>query len=317
MELTLAIDQLTRSDVPIAGGKAANLGELTCARMPVPPGFAVTVTAYDEFLEAAGLRSRIDSLLRPEPATGGNEALAREMRSLIANAEMPGPIASAIAAAYGAMAPGPVAVRSSATAEDLAEASFAGQQETFLNVEGEAAVIRAVQNCWASLFEERAVHYRANAGFAHCDAKMAVVVQRMVQADTSGVMFTLNPVTGDRSQLLIEAVYGLGEAVVSGVVTPDLYIVEKSSGIILDRQVTAQDRELVQRRAGSSGTELNEWVPVGHDRRSEPKLADAEIRQLAAIGASLERHFGCPQDIEWAAQSEAFYILQARPVTGL
>jgi pyruvate,water dikinase len=316
MELTLAIDQLTRSDVPIAGGKAANLGELTCARMPVPPGFAVTVTAYDEFLEAAGLRSRFDSL-RPEPATGGNGALAREMRSLIANAEMPGPIASAIAAAYGAMASGPVAVRSSATAEDLAEASFAGQQDTFLNVEGEAAVIRAVQDCWASLFEERAVHYRANAGFAHCEAKMAVVVQRMVQANRSGVMFTLNPVTGDRSQLLIEAVYGLGEAVVSGVVTPDLYVVDKSSGAILDRQVAAQDRELVRCRNGSPGPEPNEWVPVDPERQARQKMADAEIGRLAEIGACLERHFGCPQDIEWAAQSEAFYILQARAVTRL
>jgi pyruvate,water dikinase len=317
MDPILPLARLGKSDVSLVGGKAANLGEILRAELPVPPGFVVTVGAYDGFLEATGVGADLDLLFHLEKAgetrTGGTD----EIRDLIANAEMPQAIALAVTDAYQHMGAGPVAVRSSATAEDLAEASFAGQQDTYLNVQGEAQVLRAIQNCWASLYGAHAVHYRAMAGFDQSDVRMAVVVQQMVQADRSGVMFTLNPVTNDNSQVLIEAVYGLGEACVSGVVTPDMYIVEKVSGTVLDRQVQHQDRQLVRRTVTAPSGEFNEWVEIERERRSAQKLGDEEIGRLAQLGARLEQHFGCPQDIEWAAEEGAFFIVQARPVTTL
>jgi pyruvate,water dikinase len=317
MEPILLIARLRKSDVPMVGGKAANLGEIINAELPVPLGFVVTVGAYDEFLEATGVGADLDLLFHLEKEGETRTGGADEIRDLIANAEMPEAIAWAVADAYHQLGEGPVAVRSSATAEDLAEASFAGQQDTYLNVQGEAQVLRAVQNCWASLYGAHAVHYRAKAGFGQSGVRMAVVVQQMVDADRSGVMFTLNPVSNDDSQLLIEAVYGLGEACVSGVVTPDMYIVEKDSGTVLDRQVQPQDRQIVRRSVPAAGGEFNEWIEVERERRSAQKLGDEEIGRLAQLGVRLEQHFGCAQDIEWAAEGEDFYIVQARPVTGL
>src|SRR5262249_5645179 len=194
MERVLPIARLRKTDTAIAGGKAANLGEVMNAAIPVPPGFVVTVSAYDEFLDLTGVAADLDLLLHVEQADWPRAIAENGVQDRIANAEMPHMIASAIADAYHAIGQGHVAVRSSATAEDLAEASFAGQQDTYLNVRGEAHVLRAVQNCWASLYGSHAVHYRATAGFSQPSVRMAVVVQRMVEADRSGVMFTLNPV---------------------------------------------------------------------------------------------------------------------------
>lgn len=317
MEPILTISCLRKSDVSIVGGKAANLGEIISAELPVPPGFVVTVSAYDEFLEATGVRGDLDLLFHLEKEEATRSGRADEIRDLIANTEMPHMIASAVADAYREIGQGPVAVRSSATAEDLAEASFAGQQDTYLNVQGEAEVVRAVQNCWASLYGAHAVHYRVTAGFGQSAVRMAVVVQHMVQADRSGVMFTLNPVTNDNTQVLIEAVYGLGEACVSGIVTPDMYIVDKDSGTVLDRQVQPQKRQLVRCTVATPSGEFNEWTDVDRERGSAQKLGDEEIGRLARLGARLEQHFGYAQDIEWAAEDGAFYIVQARPVTGL
>jgi pyruvate, water dikinase len=318
-KLVLPIASLAREDVSLAGGKGANLGELTRAGILVPPGFVVTVGAYDRFLEEAGVRPQAEALLGNLDVDDGAamERVAAATRDLITAAPMPEPIADAIADAYRQSGEGPVAVRSSATAEDLAEASFAGQQETYLNVEGGADVLHAVQKCWASLFEARAVHYRATTGFGQLDVKIAVVVQRMVQSDRSGVMFTVNPVTTDEGQILIEAVYGLGEGVVSGVLTPDMYVVDKASGALVDCQITPQVQELVRRQGAGPGEEPNQWAPVDWGRRAGQKLSAEEIAALAVMGSSLERHFGCPQDIEWAAESGTLYIVQARPVTGL
>jgi pyruvate,water dikinase len=312
MELVLPIACLRRTDVAMVGGKAANLGEVINAAIPIPPGFVVTVAAYEEFLADTGVGAYLDLEKADEP-----RATTNGIRDLIANAELPQVIASAVADAYHAMGQGPVAVRSSATAEDLAEASFAGQQDTYLNVRGEPQVLRSIQDCWASLYGSHAVHYRAAAGFGQAAVKIAVVVQQMVEADRSGVMFTLNPVTNDNSQVLIEAVYGLGESCVSGVVTPDMYIVAKNAGIVLDRQIQPQARQLARRSGGSSGEGFNEWVDVDGARRSVQKLADEEIGRLVEMGVRLEQHFGCPQDIEWAIEGEDIYVVQARPVTGL
>jgi pyruvate,water dikinase len=315
MEPVLPIASLRKSDVSMAGGKAANLGEILKAELPVPPGFVVTVGAYDEFLRATGVGADLDALFELEKGQAIEANRADDLRHRISNATMPQVISSAVAGAYQQMGLGPVAVRSSATAEDLAEASFAGQQDTYLNVQGEVEVLRAVQNCWASLYGEHAIHYRATAGFSQSAVRMAVVVQQMVEADRAGVMFTLNPVTDDPTQVLIEAVYGLGEACVSGMVSPDMYIIDKGSGSVLDRQIQPQERQLVRRSRPSSDDEFNEWTEVEAARRSSPKLCDHEIAQLVEMGARLEQHFGCPQDIEWAIEREAVYIVQARPIT--
>ena len=306
-----------KDDVSLAGGKGANLGELTRAGVQVPPGLVVTCDAYFRFLDDAGLRPQIERLFGDLQANDRAELdrVALQVRQLITGAPMPAWLVSPISAAYENMGAGTVAVRSSATAEDLAEASFAGQQSTYLNVEGKAEVVRAVQKCWASLFEPQAIFYRARAGFDHGNVGMGVVVQRMVQADRSGVMFTINPVTNDDRSMVIEAVFGLGEAVVSGLVTPDMYVVDKGSGAILDRQIVAQEQELVRRPNVTRDEEQCHWVPVPFERRFQPKLSDDEIDELAAIGRRIEDHFSCPQDIEWAWNDGAYWIVQARPVT--
>jgi pyruvate,water dikinase len=316
-KLIASIADVCKDDVALVGGKGANLGEMTRAGIPVPPGFVVTVHAYSRLLDEAELREQAERLLddldindRPRLETA-----AAAIRRLITAAEMPEDVASEIAIAYQQMALGAVAVRSSATAEDLAEASFAGQQETYLNVEGEAHVVRAVQNCWASLFEDRAIFYRGGKGFGQLEVGIAVVVQSMVQSDRSGVMFTVNPVTNDHGQVLIEAVYGLGEGLVSGLVTPDMYVVDKASAAVLQRQLVPQEQEFVRRPQGQSGEDPNHWVPIESGRRTTQKLSDMEIGELATLGRRLEKHFGCAQDIEWACESGSFCIVQSRAVT--
>jgi len=315
--LIASFSAVGKDDASLAGGKGANLGELTRAGVRVPPGLVVTCDAYFRFLHEAGLRPEIERLLGGLDCNDRArlEGVAMEAKHMVTSALMPAWLVSPISAAYENMGAGTVAVRSSATAEDLAEASFAGQQSTYLNVEGAAEVVRAVQNCWASLFEPQAIFYRAHAGFDHSGVGMGVVVQRMVQAERSGVMFTVNPVTNDNSSVVIEAVFGLGEAVVSGLVTPDMYIVDKGSGVVLDRQVVAQEQELVRRPTATRDEEQCHWVPVAFERRFRPKLSDEEAGELAAIGRQIEQHFGCPQDIEWALHEGMFWIVQARPVT--
>lgn len=311
----IRIEEVGKDDVAVVGGKGANLGELVRAGISVPPAFVVTSQAYFGLLECAGLRAGIERRIAGLDVND-NAALntvAAEIKALIAAAEMPPDVATDIASAYREQGEGHVAVRSSATAEDLAEASFAGQQETYLNIEGAADVVRAVQNCWASLFEPRAIFYRAGAGFDHMKVGIAVVVQKMVQSERSGVMFTLHPVTNDRSQVVIECVYGLGEAIVSGMVTPDSYVVDKASGAMLDCQVVPQEQELI--RCPDTSEDENHWQPVDWDRRPRQKLSNREASELATIGARVEDHFGCPQDIEWAHAGGAFYIVQARAVT--
>ena len=315
--LIASIADVCKDDVALVGGKGANLGELTRAGIPVPPGFVVTVHAYSRLLDEAKLREQAARLLDDLDINDRSrlEATAAEIRRLIAAASMPGDVASEIAFAYRQMDQGPVAVRSSATAEDLAEASFAGQQETYLNVEGEAHVVQAVQNCWASLFEDRAIFYRASKGFGQLDVGIAVVLQCMVQSDRSGVMFTVDPVTNDDGKIVIEAVFGLGEGAVSGLITPDMYVVDKASGAVLDHQLVPQEQEFVRRPQRQSGEEQNHWVPIESGRRRAKKLSDPEIRKLTKMGCLLEQHFGCAQDIEWACEDSSFYIVQSRSVT--
>ncbi len=302
------------------GGKGANLGELTRASIPVPPGFVVTADTYFHFIQQNALEPLIKKELFGLDVHDSRmlNDRAANIRRRIVEAPMPAHIADEIREAYRQLGEGPVAVRSSATAEDLPETSFAGQKSTFLNVVGEDNVVRAVQACWASLFEGRAIFYREEAGYDHTKVGLAVPVQRMVQSEKSGVMFTVEPVTSDSSKITIEAVYGLGEGIVSGEISPDLYILHKESLQIASKTVTPQDRQFVKSTDSNGHHEgANVWVEVPGDLREAQKISDEEIRELARIGRAVEQHYGAPQDIEWAYEHGQFYLTQARPVTTL
>jgi pyruvate,water dikinase len=311
--------EVGKQDIPLVGGKGANLGEITQAQIPVPPGFIVTARTYSRFLEQSGLRPTIEKLLSHLDYNDSArlQRVSEEIKSLIRSAPVPQQIATDIKEAYRQLGGGPVAVRSSATAEDLADASFAGQQATFLNVVGEDEVVDAVRACWASLFEARAIFYRADKGFEHMKVFIAVPVQRMVQSSRSGVMFTLEPVSGDRSKIAIEAVFGLGEAIVSGEITPDLYVLDKASLRILEKRVASQERQFVRNPEAGAEDGANVWLGVPGELREQQKLTDEQIVALAAIGKRVEKHYDFPQDIEWAEEGGELFILQTRPVTAL
>ena len=309
-------NEVTKKDVPIVGGKGANLGEMTNANIPVPPGFIVTADAYFDFLKKAKLMDEIRNLLQPlDPGDSKQlQQIAAEIKQLILDATMPPELAKEIQQAYIKMGRGLVAVRSSATAEDLPEASFAGQQRTFLNVQGGKEVVAAVQGCWASLFEPRAIFYRHHQGFDHFKVGIAVPVQKMIQSQASGVMFTLEPVTSDSSKIVIEAVYGLGEAIVSGEVTPDLYIIDKEGLRISTKKIGRQEWQLIRNPAGGD-KEANIKVPLQPPSQTEQKLSDEDIISLAKLGKQLEDWYQFPQDIEWAKDEKEIFIVQTRPVT--
>jgi pyruvate,water dikinase len=309
-------EEVGKTDIPLAGGKGANLGELTKAKVPVPPGFIVTADAYFHFLKKAKLTKKIRHYLENLDRKDSKrlEEVASQIKELISEAPMPAEIAEEIKQAYEKLGRGLVAVRSSATAEDLPEASFAGQQRTFLNVHGELEVVVAVQGCWASLFEPRAIFYRTQHGFDHLKIGIAVPVQKMVQSEAAGVMFTLEPMTNDESKIVIEAAYGLGETVVSGDLTPDLYTVDKEGLRILDKSIAKQEWQLV-RNPAKDEEENNIKVPVPTPDQTRQKLMDEDIVALAKIAKEIEALYQFPQDIEWAKEKGELYIVQTRPVT--
>jgi pyruvate, water dikinase len=307
---------VTKKDIPLVGGKGANLGEMTNAGIPVPPGFIVTSTAYFDFIEKAKLHDKIKTLLTPVNVHDSKQlqSVALKVQKLITDAQMPPDLAIEIEKAYVKMGKGLVAVRSSATAEDLPEASFAGQQATFLNMEGEKEVVKAVQDCWASLFGARAIFYRQEQGFDHFQVGIAVPVQRMVQSESSGVMFTIEPTTSNTDNITIEAVLGLGEMIVSGDVTPDHYIVNKKDLKISTKQIKKQEWKLI-RQASAHGKSDNTKVILTKAEQAKQKITDEDIIILAKIGLILEKHYDHPQDVEWAKEDDHIYIVQTRPVT--
>lgn len=309
-------EEVTKKDIPLVGGKGANLGEMTNAGIPVPPGFIVNADAYFDFIEKSGLSDKIKSLLEPLDVHNSKQLqeIAAKVQELIKGADMPPEIASEVKEAYTKMGEGLVAVRSSATAEDLPEASFAGQQATFLNVQGKEEVVVAVQGCWASLFGARAIFYRKEQGFDHFKVGIAVPVQRMVQSDASGVMFTVEPTTSDKEKITIEAVLGLGEMIVSGDVTPDHYTISKDGMKILDKEIKRQEWKLIKQK-GVTGKEDNIKVDLTPEEQAQQKITDADIIFLAKIGKRLEDHYQFPQDIEWAKEKGEIFIVQTRPVT--
>nr|WP_246848766.1 PEP/pyruvate-binding domain-containing protein [Pseudarthrobacter sp. NIBRBAC000502772] len=316
----LGLEAVTAAMVPLVGGKAANLGELLAAGLPVPDGFCLTTEAYRQAI--AGHAHRTDGMLAdvhsalqatPDGDLPALAALASRARGIIQNAPVPTEVAAAVEQAYAALGDNvPVAVRSSATAEDLPSASFAGQQDTYLNVVGAAAVVEAVRNCWASLWTDRAVSYRASRGIDPAAVALAVVVQRMVDATAAGVLFTANPLTGRRKQAVIDASPGLGEAVVSGAVNPDHFVVDPLTGRVLERRLG--DKRIAVRPIPGGGTRTLAISNGG----AAACLTDKQAAELAALGHRVEGHFGSPQDIEWAIAGDGhFWLTQSRPITTL
>jgi phosphoenolpyruvate synthase/pyruvate phosphate dikinase len=301
--------------IAMAGGKAVGLGGLIQAGLPVPPGFVLNTAAYSHFVEANHLEARIQELatVSPQATPRDYEDAWERIQTLFRAGTMPAVIAAELGAAYGRLGDGDtaIAVRSSATAEDLAAASFAGQQETYLNVRGPEALSAAVIDCWASLWTARAMAYRGREGIGPDSVRLAVVIQRMVQAEAAGVMFTANPANGRRDQIAISAAWGLGESVVSGTVTTDDVVVEAGTGSVLSRRTA--DKAIMTVYAEHGTREQ----PVPADRRRQPVLDDRAAAELAGYGTRIADHFGAPQDIEWARAGGGFFILQSRPITAL
>ena len=321
-QFLLWFEQLERKDVDIVGGKSSSLGEMTAKTdIPVPYGFATTAYAYRYFIKESGLEEKMRSILS-ELTDVENSALLRDvsarLRDAIMAEKMPQDLQDAIGAAYvelgkrvGEENPY-VAVRSSATAEDLPDASFAGQQDTYLNVQGAETIIAKVKECYASCFTDRAVYYREKQGFDHIEVALSAVVQMMVFSKTSGVMFTVNVATGDDNNILIEAAFGLGEYVVQGTVTPDNYTISKHDHKIIDRCVNEQDIMLVRKKGGDC-----EEVQVPEELRKVQTLTDEQILELADYAKKIEKHYGCYMDMEWGVdeRTNKIWILQARPET--
>jgi pyruvate,water dikinase len=317
--LVVRLSHLDGSMLPLVGGKAANLGELISAGLPVPDGFCLTTEAYKEAtvtVRDGGLR-QLGDLQKALQGTTNQAAelaaLAGTVRQAIVGLQVPPHIAAAVEQAYSALGhETPVAVRSSATAEDLPFASFAGQQDTYLNIIGPDALLVAVRNCWASLWTDRAVAYRAALGIAPHEVALAVVIQRMVDAAAAGVMFTANPLTGRRREAVIDAAPGLGEAVVSGAVNPDHFVVDTAAHRVLERKLG--DKRVAVRPRPGGGTETHNV----QDGAEGPSLTDGQALELAALGLQAERHFGAPQDTEWAIDTGgALWLTQSRPITTL
>ena len=312
-------ENLNKGDIGIAGGKGANLGELTQTGIPVPPGFVVTAKTYNKFMNETGIFNNIMNMLNKLDVndTKKLQKTSAKIKEIIINTHIPEDIAALIIEAYNELCQRIgeddvyVAIRSSATAEDLPEASFAGQQDTFLNVKGNNEVIDYVRKCWASLFEARAIFYREENNFEHSKVYIAVVVQEMVEAEKAGVMFTVNPSTGE-DVALIEGSWGLGEAVVSGTVTPDTYYVNNEDNEILE--ATISDKKIMFKKLANGDTKK---IDVPNDLRKKRVLSEEELIELTEMGKRIQNHYNAPQDTEWAFYDGKLYMLQSRPITTL
>jgi rifampicin phosphotransferase len=311
MQYIKSLSELNRADLPIAGGKGANLGALIQAGLPVPPGFCITIPAYRAFVKMNQLETELHQILDSTQMTDpvSLEAASDSIGACFRHGNMPPALADEIREAYTVLS-GAVAVRSSATAEDLPDLSFAGQQDTYLNILGEAALLDAVIRCWASLWTARAIGYRARNSISHNDVALAVVVQQMVQSEASGVLFTVNPLTGKRDETVIDATLGLGEALVSGQVEPDHYVVASSGGKILDKTLGAKALSIQSQAEGGT-------ITIHHPAENQQALPDEQILALARLGQQAQTYFGSPQDMEWAWAEGRLYVVQSRPVTSL
>lgn len=299
------------------GGKGISLSKMAKASLPVPPGFTIATRVFKDFLEESQLKDFILSILHKQDPSDNHalEAAALKIKEAIMQQELSASLSKALQDAYKTLSQGKdafVAVRSSATAEDSAEASFAGQQDTYLNVKGVDELSEKVKACWASFFGGRALFYRSQKGSLE-DLSMAVVVQRMIAPEKSGVMFTVDPVMKNQAQMMIEAAWGLGEAVVSGMVTPDNYMMERSSSSISRKMIAPKAFAMVrdEEHGGVIEIELDE------EKQRAQVLNEEELSNLVALGETLEQHFGSPQDVEWGIENGKIFLLQSRPITSL
>jgi len=319
--------ELSKDSIPVAGGKGANLGEMFNLGLPVPPGFCITAQTYKKFIEDSGIKNKISGFLKKLDIsnTGKLQEAADQIQKLITSTKMPSDIEEQVKHAYEILGTDLrkaadlvkskevfVAVRSSATAEDLPEASFAGQQATFLNIKGQNKVVKAVRDCWASLFTARAIYYRQKNKFSHDKVLISAIVQTMVNSEQSGVMFTVNPATNNPTEIVIEAIYGLGEYVVGGTVSPDLYIVDKNTRKIKAIEVKTKSIGLFRDERGN-----NRELSIPEHQQKQQVIPDTVIKELARYGTKIELHYGKPQDIEWAIEKGIIYIVQSRVVTTL
>lgn len=313
MSFIKTFKQLSKADVGIAGGKGASLGEMTQAGIPVPPGFVILSDAFEKFLEETNLNVEIDSILHHVDHREMHtvEAASEKIEALILEADFPKGIAKEIWKFFKVLDTKFVAVRSSATAEDSLSAAWAGQLESYLNTTKEK-LLDNVKRCWASLFTPRAIFYRFEKELHKQKISVAVVVQKMVESEVSGIAFSVHPVTQDRNQLIIEAGFGLGEAIVSGQITPDSYVIEKEPRRIIDKNVQTQERGIYRLKDGG-----NDWHDIPTEIGQKQVLSDEEIEELSELVLRIENHYGFPCDIEWAAQKGKFYIVQSRPITTL
>lgn len=320
-------NEINKGDIPIVGGKGANLGELTQNGINVPPGFFVTSSAYKEFISVSNLDEKIKEIINSFDVEDSSQLQlkSKEVRNLIENCDVPDNIRKDIEDSYiefgkiiGIKNPS-VAIRSSATAEDLPEASFAGQQDTYLEIKGLNEVVSHVRKCWASLWTARAIYYREKQGFNHFEVSLSVVIQKMVNSEKSGVMFTANPVNNNTNEVMINASWGLGEAIVSGTVTPDEYVIDKKSLSIVEKHVADKNIMIVKKDNGVGTVEVNVEDYLELDKVKTQCLSDYEIKELSKIGIAIENLYGTYQDIEWAfdIDTKNLYILQARPITTL
>jgi pyruvate,water dikinase len=307
---------IDKNDVPLVGGKGANLGEMTKAGFPVPNGFAITVNAYDIFLKENDIVTKIYDLLKTidvnDPVQLNSASV--KIQKMIITGRYPEELANEIISSYkklsGAFRNTLVAVRTSATAEDMPQNSFAGMGTTVLNVKGEANVLNAIRECWASLFTGRSIFYRVENKIPHEKVKISVIIMRMVESEASGVMFSIDPVKNDKDKIVIESVWGLGEMIVQGSVVPDTYVVQKDTFAILSKEISTQTTELIRVKSGE-----NKEVEVPKNITDKQKITDKEIVELAKLGDKLQKHYYFPQDAEWAKEKGKLYIVQTRPVT--
>jgi len=312
-QFVLPFSKLSKKNVPQAGGKGANLGELTGLKINVPPGFVVAAAAFDRFLEETDINVEIDAGLDSlnHNDLSSVDHFSDVIRSLIAKAKFPDDLKKAITQEYRKLNAPYVAVRSSATAEDSDVASWAGELETFLFI-NQKNLVATIQKCWSSLFTQRAIFYRFEKKLHTTQVSVAVVIQKMVISEKSGVCFTVHPVTRDKNQMVIEAGLGLGEAIVSGMITPDTYVLDKQDKTILDINISRQTRQIIRKPGFGTTT-----VPVKKTKQEIQVLSGQQMLELAQICMDIEKHYGKPQDIEWALEKNKFYITQTRPITTL
>jgi pyruvate, water dikinase len=327
---TKQFKEISKEDVGVAGGKGASLGEMSGVGISVPPGFVIIINAFDRFLEETDLGVDVVSILKKinYKDLSSVDKASHEIRDMIHDVAMPKDLATLFLAEFKKIKSPYVAVRSSATAEDSAVASWAGELETFLNTT-EKNLLENVKKCWSSLFTQRALFYafekqvftkkhqqKIRAGTSKIKdsypVSVAVVVQKMIQSEISGICFTVHPVTEDRNQMVIEAGYGLGEAIVSGQITPDTYVVDKRDFSIIDINLSDQSRMIVKKKSGGV-----EWKSVAKSKSAKQKLSGRQIVELAKLCDKLEKNYKNPQDIEWALEKGKLYITQSRPITTL